>query len=247
MKEPPYRVSLSEPLRQRSLGDVVNRKEATIITLNYVTLVDRASKNVQVTGNVILAAHMYPPYFSDVQARSGAAMWGEGSLKTFSFLKLHGSINWYYSGRDDFFGETILFSEDLHFGDESWSDIHYRRPQSRDKELLIIPPPTGKNTYFNNETVRRLWRKAGHALQKAERVFIVGYSLPSSDLGMKFFLTNHRPSQVTPKFLVNTDPDVVLRYQKLMKWDVRDEFVEKQEPIKRLADIYPNVRSSAPP
>ena len=216
-----------------------HREQATVITLNYDTLVERASKKVQVTEKVkgITATQMYPPYFSDVQARSGVALWGGASLNTFSFLKLHGSINWYYSGRDDFFGETILFS----------GDLHSRRPQSRDKERLIIPPVTEKNTYFNNETVRRLWREAGQALQEAERVFIVGYSLPPSDLGMNFFLTNHRPSQETPIFLVNTDPDVILRYQKLMKWDVRDEFVDKQEPIKRFADIYPNVRSSAPP
>lgn len=220
-----------------------HREQATVITLNYDTLVERASKQVQATdkGKGILAGQMYPPYFFDVQARSGVGIWSEGFLKTFSFLKLHGSINWYYSGRDDFFGETILYSEDLPFGDERWSDIHFRRPQSRDKELLIIPPATEKNTYFNNETVRRLWREAGHALQKAERVFILGYSLPLSDLGMRFFLTKHRPRRETPIFLVNTDRDVVARYQDLMTWDVRDEFVDQQEPIKRFADIYPKI------
>jgi len=220
-----------------------HREQATVITLNYDTLVERASKQVQATerGNPILAVHMYPPYFSDVQARSGVGVWGEDSLKTFSFLKLHGSINWYYSGRDNFFGETILFSEDLPFGHKAWNDVRFRRPQSRDKELLIIPPATEKNTYFNNETVRRLWREAGHALQKAERVFIVGYSLPLSDLGMRFFLTKHRPSRETPIFLVNTDRKVAAHYRKLMTRDVRDEFVDQQEPIKRFANIYPNI------
>ena len=222
-----------------------HHEQATVITLNYDTLVERASKNVQATenGNGILAVHMYPPYFSDVQARSGVGIWGEGSLKTFSFLKLHGSINWYYSGRDNFFGETILFSEDLPFGDEAWRDVQYRRPQTRDKEPLIIPPATEKNTYFNNETVRRLWREAGRALQKAERVFVIGYSLPLSDLGMKFFLTKHRPSQATPIFLVNTDRKVVAQYQELMSRDVRDEFIGNQEPIKRFAENYPAVKT----
>ena len=92
-----------------------HREQATVITLNYDTLVERASKQVQ-------------PYFLDVQARSGAGVWGEGSLKTFSFLKLHGSM------------------------------------------------------YFNNETVRRLWREAGRALQEAKRVFIIGYSLRTKQL-----------------------------------------------------------------
>ena len=228
------------------LIEMWHREQATVITLNYDTLVERASKQVQATEKVnqILSAQIYPPYFSDVQARSGAGVWGEGSLKTFSFLKLHGSINWYYSGRDNFFGETILFSEDLPFGHETWNDVHSRRPQSRDKEPLIIPPATEKNAYFNNETVRRLWREAGRALQEAKRVFIIGYSLPLSDLGMKFFLTKHRPNQSTPIFLVNTDPQVAAHYQKLMTWDVCDEFVDKQKPIERFSNTYPEIDST---
>ena len=228
------------------LIDSWHREQATVITLNYDTLVERASKQVQAAEEVnrINAAQIYPPYFSDVQARPGPGLWGKGDLKTFSFLKLHGSINWYYSGRDDFFGETIFFSEDRPFGDETWNDVNFRRPQSRDKEPLIIPPATEKNMYFNNETVRRLWREAGCALQEAKRVFIVGYSLPLSDLGMKFFLTKHRPSQATPVFLVNTDRKVAAHYQKLLKWNVRDEFVDDQEPIKRFTETYPKIKGA---
>ena len=220
-----------------------HNQRATVITLNYDTLVERACKQVPASenGSGILATHIYPPYFSDVQARSGVGLWGEGSLTTFSFLKLHGSINWYYSGRDDFFGETILFSEDLPFGHEVWSDVRFRRPQSRDKETLIIPPVTEKHTYFNNETVKRLWQEAGRGLSDAERVFIIGYSLPFSDLGMKFFLTKHRPSRETPIFLVDTDRDVAGRYQTVLAWDVCDDFVDSQEPITSFAHAYPNI------
>ena len=50
-----------------------HREQATVITLNYDTLVERASKQVQATEKVkrILATQIYPPYFLDVQARSG--------------------------------------------------------------------------------------------------------------------------------------------------------------------------------
>ena len=220
-----------------------HREQATVITLNYDTLVERAAKNVQPTEKVsrILAKQMYPPYFSDVQARSGNGVWGEGSLETFSLLKLHGSINWYYSGRDDFFGETIFFSEDLPVGHETWNNIHFRRPQSRDKEPLIIPPATEKNTYFNNETVRRLWREAGLALKGAKRVFIIGYSLPISDIGMKFFLSKHGPSQTTPVFLVDTNPDIASHYREVLSWNLHDEFVDTQEPVACFAESYPDI------
>ncbi len=244
IEEHTARASQSEP--PPWLKDLIrswHHEQATIITLNYDTLVERACKQVQTSknGSKILAQHIYPPYFSNVQARSGVGVLGEGSLKTFSFLKLHGSINWYYSGRDDFFGETILFSEDFPFGHEVWSDVRFRRPQSQDKELLIIPPVTEKHTYFNNETVKRLWREAGRALSEAERVFIIGYSLPLSDLGMKFFLTKHRPSVKTPIFLVNTDRGVVSSYRSTLAWDVRDDFVNNREPVTSFVRAYPNI------
>ena len=79
-----------------------HHNQATVITLNYDTLVERAAKSVGI-GAEIFAAHMYPPYFSNIQERFGGGLLGEGSSPTFSFLKLHGSINWHYSGRDDFF------------------------------------------------------------------------------------------------------------------------------------------------
>ena len=80
-----------------------HREQATIITLDYDTLVERASKQVQATEKVnqILEAQLYPPYFSDVEARSGSGLWDGDSLMTFSFLKLHGSINWYYTGSNN--------------------------------------------------------------------------------------------------------------------------------------------------
>ena len=62
-----------------------------------------------------------------------------------------------------------------------------------DKTPLIIPPVTDKLTYFNNETVRRLWQEASNALLVATRVFVIGYSLPISDLGMEFFLRHSLP------------------------------------------------------
>ena len=95
-------------------------------------------------------------------------------METFSYLKLHGSTNWYYSGRDDFYGETIFYSYALPWeASNSLNDKAVPR-QARDKECLIIPPVTDKLTYFNNETIRRLWQEASEALWSATRVFIIG-------------------------------------------------------------------------
>ena len=181
---------------------------------------------------------MYPPYFSDVQTRSGDAFLGEGSLQTLSLLKLHGSINWYYSGRLDFFGETILFSEDLPLCHEVWRTERFRRPQSRDKEPLIIPPVLEKTTYFNNETVRRLWREAGEALSHARRVFIIGYSLPSSDIGMKFFLKSHLDRNTTTVHVIDIDSTKSEHYREQLRLDVSAEFSHVGNPVKDFVQSY---------
>ena len=87
--------------------------------------------------------------------------------------------------------------------------------------MLVIPPATEKNTYFNNETIRRLWREAGDALQGSGKSFYRRIFIATIRPGNEFFLTKYRPNQVTPIFLVNTDERIVAHYQELMKWNIQ--------------------------
>ena len=76
-------------------------QRSTAITLNYDTLIESAARELEVDNSPrILPGQMYPPYFADIASRPGAGLWGEESLETLSYYKLHGSTNWYYSGRD---------------------------------------------------------------------------------------------------------------------------------------------------
>ena len=220
-----------------------HHERATIVTLNYDTLIERVAKETKISEKEvrILSSQIYPPYFADVQARSGGSLWGEGDLRTFSLLKLHGSINWYYSGRAEFFGETILFSEDPPRGNTLWESGRFRRQQSRDKEPLIIPPILEKTTYFNNETVRRLWYEAGKALQDATRVFIIGYSLPSSDMGMKFFLKTHLRGETVSVYVIDVDSKITEHYLKELNLEVIPEFIDEGNAVEHFAQSYPNI------
>ena len=214
--------------------------QATIITLNYDTLVERACRElITDRTNRILAKQMYPPYFTNIASRPGTAQWAEGELDTFSYLKLHGSLNWYYSGRDDFYGEAIFFSDVPPLGSDNAENEIKLRSKSGDKEILLIPPVYEKTGYFNNETVRSLWRDAGTALAKAKRVFVIGYSLPVSDLGMRFFLTDNQPQSSAKIYIIDIDPAVINRFGELLPLlSINRKFVCGHDAVEKFSQQY---------
>lgn len=223
-----------------------HRRQATVITLNYDTLVERVARDLKVSQKQgpFLPKDLYPPYFADIASRSGVGLWGRQDPQTFRLLKLHGSVNWHYSGREDFHGETIFFSDVPEFGpaaDEAVRDAMNRRlrDMAADKETLLIPPVAEKTTYFSNETVRALWKDASAALRNAAALHVVGYSLPMSDLGMQFFLAGNSPDADAPVQVVDIDADVPERYREfLQRADVGDRYVGMEDPVVLFAGDY---------
>ena len=215
---------------------------AMVATLNYDTLVERASRGLRVSEKVttILPSQIYPPFFENVDARTGSALWGEEPLETFTLLKLHGSMNWFYSGRPDFYGEKILYEDVPPLGSDLQEAEQKRRERTRDKDTLIIPPVTEKTTYFRNETVRRLWHEAAEGLKSAHRIFVIGYSLPESDLGMRLFLATIRQNPTVKIFVVDVDSSLPDRYSAFLRLPIEDKFVCRDCPLVGFVDAYPN-------
>ena len=222
------------------------QREAIVITLNYDTLVEMAGRDLKASENTsaLLPGDTYPPYFADIRSRSGGGLWGNDSERDFRLIKLHGSINWHYSGRDDFHGETIFYSDVAEFGpasNDTAGNSRSRETQemAADKETLIIPPVSEKSTYFNNETVKGIWKDAAAALRDAAALYIVGYSLPVSDLGMRFFLSGNNPPAETPVHVVNIDDEVLERYkQTLQRSEMSTDYVGSDDPVIRMACDY---------
>ena len=219
------------------LNDLIkswHKNKATVITLNYDTLVENAVDKAQIPSGVpnewdLTTDDIYPGYLANLLART-AGMYSRGQkINTFSYLKLHGSLNWYYSGRTEFYGETIFYSRVL---PEPFHDLHH------DKEMLIIPPVYEKTGYFNNESIRRLWWDARAALADSIRVFIIGYSLPISDLGMGFFLFNNCPlgSEI---YIVDIDPKLVPRFEEALPVrTIYGDFICEHDAVKNFAEQY---------
>ena len=225
------------------LVEVWHRRQAAVVSLNYDTLIERVAgtlkRNAAEDERGIHPSDLYPPYFTYVGGRGGFGVWGLQPLKTFTLLKPHGSTNWYYSGQPDFHGESILYADVPGWGLAGAVPVE----QPRDKDVLIVPPVTEKSSYFKNETINRLWWEAAEALRRATRVFVIGYSLPATDLGMTAFLTTtlRESDDVETIYVIDTDPTVAERLRSLLEpCHVNCRFAREGDVVTEFVEVYPD-------
>jgi hypothetical protein len=55
---------------------------------------------------------------------------------------------------------------------------------------FVVPPSAVKSPYYRNPVIREIWQQAADSLRQADRVFVVGYSLPPTDLTLAGMLTS---------------------------------------------------------
>ena len=157
---------------------------------------------------------------------------------TFTLFKLHGSTNWYYSGSAEFIGEVIYYT-----GVPPWNRNHSQRDgvvslekeAVSDKVPLIVPPTTEKVGFFQHESLKSTWSQALTSLSKAAKLFVIGYSLPTTDLAIRLFLHEGGGTGRKELYIVNSDPDVVARYRELLgrAYEISTDYVG-QNAIERL-------------
>jgi hypothetical protein len=147
-------------------------------------------------------------------------------------LKLHGSTNWFYSGRNEYFGEPLRYR---HPNGWSSDDLLAPHPELAGRLPLIVPPVTDKLGYFQNEAIQHLWAQASGALKNCRRVFLVGYSLPATDLTMRF-LFNSRAQEKPIVFVpVNSSDKICSQIKRLFPRRNRIEnFYVGKEAVKQL-------------
>ncbi len=112
------------------------------------------------------------------------------SQKTIRVIKIHGSINWFRClncGKIN-----IVSSNDCgnHLFDDESPEICKSCGEIRDTEILfqsqIITPTMMKS--LNGQLYANLWSSARDALQNADHVIFVGYSLPIADFDFRYML-----------------------------------------------------------
>ncbi len=143
-------------------------------------------------------------------------------------LKLHGSINWHYSGEMGAVYEQIYYA----FGNVG------------DLTPFIIPPILDKNSFYTHSSLRKMWVDASEYIRNAEEIYIIGYSLPETDLPVNFFLQeNLRPR--TTVYIVNRPSSeeekdqLISRYTRVLPSDVvlnADYCLDNEDPLKKFID-----------
>ena len=195
-----------------------HEQRSTVLTLNYDTLIERIASTIEMdAGRRLSSGDLYPLVLTDAGLRFGSAP-PEHRERTFTLLKLHGSTNWYYSGRTATSGEPIYFVPPLRAdADDDARHKHEQRLRAvADKYPFLVPPVYDKSPLLTHETIRALWFEAGETLKRARHLVCLGYSLPASDLTMMHFLRAALSPGARVE-LVNQDRESVSNFERLLK------------------------------
>lgn len=181
-----------------------------------------------------------------IQSRTAGVLGGIEDYM-FDLVKLHGSINSFYSGMEEFPGEQIYYrsvdsespykdnlylSKDNNKKDNNLSRLKQLEQEElkillSDKVPLIIPPVAEKSRFYANQTIRSLWSRAREHLKQAEEIYVVGYSLPDTDLTTRLLLQTACAGQAKTVYIVNNDiagKDNLLRRYK-DAFPLRDDYI----------------------
>jgi hypothetical protein len=160
--------------------------EATAISLNYDMILDMAMfelSDLRKPGSM-------PSYGCDIKTQAYQnckERWG-------SLFKIHGSINWLYCSQCHHLdiGWSSKRDAPRRIGPTYYSlDDQYASiancPECATRLRPILITPTYRKDY-RNPHVSRIWYEAERALQRANRVIFVGYSLPDDDVEVIYML-----------------------------------------------------------
>lgn len=180
---------IPEELIDQNLVEFIKRihnDKSTAITFNYDCVFDDACRMVirhyfdfENTNNIDCEHFYRMPIMRLFRIHKRGRDTYEGFEDTFTYNKLHGSRNWYYYGRDS---DQIFLTS---------GSQQYIKVEEVSKEALIpliIPPVYDKSGFLKISPIRSIWVRSRRSLENAKRIFIIGYSLPPSDLTVRLML-----------------------------------------------------------
>lgn len=175
----------------------------TIISLNWDTVIEQAADQLKQEVNCGTTIEAVPRK----QAMKG------GYQRGLVLLKLHGSVDW---------GECPHCRSVLRFSEPPRLPVG-NCPRCDDKGAAvrgILALPSMRREALNPR-IEILWDEALHALREADKVAIIGYSLPPADHDVRYLLRaalHDKGNGAATVVLKHKRGGVVERYQSLFGW-----------------------------
>jgi hypothetical protein len=217
----------------------LHEARATVITLNYDTLIETAVASHSLWDPATRGRVAARDVLRDLPPLPNTGMRLSGPIaETFKLLKLHGSLDW-WAVPGDLSGAT-LNREESHSVFEAPSEltIEGRQQQLPGRERFIIPPLSTKSTYYRNPLARELWQQAHEALRTADRISVVGYSLPVADAVMANMLRVALAGRLVSVDVVNPSPEDIV--QRLIGFGVEPRQIA---PVSTVSGVEAFARS----
>jgi hypothetical protein len=167
--------------------------QTAIATLNYDLLIEGA---VTYLGGLSVLSDLYGASLEERHAPGDGLQYGALPPRygVPTLFKLHGSRNWLYGGQSASPSERIVLRGGIDLWQTRPNDSSSVSRAGRREYLydglvpMVIPPTSVKNVFYRNLALRAQWRRASQRLKKADRLIIIGYSLPKTDLQMRQFI-----------------------------------------------------------
>ena len=194
----------------------------TIITMNYDCLVDDCLAKMGVQPRYWLKDPRLPKDF-------------ERCRYEITVLKLHGSANWFKCNSEQCRGKIIIAGGTPAKRLEYFYGQYCPECQRSTAEPVIVPPTWAKGG--NSEILRPVWSEALRALREAGRIFIMGYSMPTTDEFFRYMLAlalaeNEDLDRV---LVVNRSAETQNRFEKLF----HSQFgTRKLRPVQMTIETY---------
>jgi len=202
----------------------------TIITFNWDLLLDNVLGRENIIANVKtnIAGKQVNQYHQFVENLSAYSEWScvhsviepysKWPTNTGYYLKMHGSIDWFYCSNESChrYGQVFPLLD--------LTKNYYCSECHEPSSPLLIPPVLNKG-YRQYPLIRKIWSLAVQELRSATEIIIWGYSLPPTDFHSLWLI---RQGRIAPlKKLVIINPHVTIESKKKNSKKLRTEFINR--------------------
>lgn len=182
---------------------------------------------------------------------------GPSSPRSLPLLKLHGSLNW---ARCKKCGKVVPWNLAEYFKKYHWNFIfedvttvqleigkNLHNFQHCDQavvpEPVLVPPTWNKSAY--HQDLARVWSRAAKELSDAEYIFVIGYSLPDTDIFFRYLYALGTVGDTPIKRFWVFDPDssgnVGRRFESMLGPGAKDRYLIYQD---KFHNAIPIIRES---